>query len=85
MASIKEAMGIVYELQWWLENHDGLSEIPHAWINATAYTLSVGIGHWTLWDDQLGYSDDHDDDELSFDGCKRAFIASVDELRMFVE
>ena len=85
MATTKEAIDIVDQLQTWIEDRDGLSEIPHAWVTATAYSLSVGIGPWTLWDDADGYSDEHDEEELSVDGCIKAFTAAVEALIPFME
>ena len=81
---IGTAIRVVHQLQEWIENTANLSHIPHAWFTYTPYTLEVGIGPLTLWDDPNGYCDEHDEDNLSFQGCMGAFLYEIGNLLPFI-
>jgi len=75
---------LVDKLQEWVEDRDGMSIVPEAWFTYSAHTKQVGIGRFTLWDSETGYSDEHDEDGVSLEGCKKAFLAEVQELCPFL-
>jgi hypothetical protein len=76
---------IVDDLQVWLESFEGLSSTPCASLTYTRDTLDISIDDVTVWDDQSFYCDEREDNELSLEGCKSAWLAHLATYKPFLE
>jgi hypothetical protein len=82
--TLKAAVDIVENLQDWIEDRDGLSTVPHAWVTYTpAYEIAIGVGEAIVWTTECGYCNGQDDTSLSYRGCKLAFLSTITDLKPF--
>jgi hypothetical protein len=78
---VLEAIEVVDQLQKWIEDRDGLSEVPVASFTYTNCVWSISVGDVQVWDDQ-----DHQDSEtgLTLEWCKQQWLEYVESLRPFM-
>ena len=81
--SVLACEAIVYELQDWIERRNDIGMLPMAWCTFSARSTEVGVGPFTLWDTENGYSNGSENDELTVEGCLGALTDSIDELKPF--
>ncbi len=77
---VVHAMQIVRQLQEWINDRDGLSEIPVAHFTWSLDTLEICIGDVLVYSDQEPPSDG-----MSYQSCKEEWLNHVRSLLPFVE
>ncbi len=78
---LTKATEVVLELQNWLEDRDDLSQCPVAGVSWTSENeLEVSIGRLGVWSSLVD-----EEDNLTLDYCKGAFLEEVAALEPFME
>lgn len=75
-----KAQGVMVRLQNWIEEHEDWCVVPCANLSCSTYTLDVKINDVMVWS-----SEDSDDDELTFEFCRDAFLTDLSYMKPFEE
>lgn len=74
-----KAAEVVLEIQNWIENRDDLSQYPMAGVSWAPNVIEVSIGDLGVWSSEVD-----DEDDLTLDYCRAAFLKEVAALEPFM-
>lgn len=67
-----KAFEVMRQLREWVEDRDGLSTTPTAWVAVSAGSVELSVGHTGVWSSEVD-----SEDELTFECCRDAYLKEL--------